>query len=110
VVIAKAGIQVNVPSPARYALHKLVLAERRVAAFQTKSRKDISQAEQLIQVLLRDRPGDLRIALTAALKQPARFQQQMRSGMTRLSDNSRRALTTSLTNRRGSRRRGTGPL
>jgi hypothetical protein len=107
VVVAKAGILVNVPSPARYALHKLVLAERRVAAFQTKSRKDISQAEQLIQVLLRDRPGDLRIAWAAALKQPARFLQQMRTGMTRLSDSSRRTLTTTLTSRRGSGRRGT---
>lgn len=92
VVVAKAGLLVNVPSPARYALHKLVLAERRVAAFQTKTKKDLSQAEQVIQVLLRDRPGDLRTAWAAALKQPSKFVQQMRGGLSRLSEETRSAL------------------
>jgi len=84
VVVAKAGLLVNVPTPARYALHKLVLAEQRIAAFQTKTKNDLSQADQLINVLLRDRPGDLRAAYTAALKQPAKFIQQMRGGLARL--------------------------
>jgi hypothetical protein len=92
VVAAKAGLLVNVPSPARYALHKLVLAERRVAAFQTKTKKDLQQAEQVIRVLLRDRPGDLRSAWLAALKQPGKFMQQMRSGLARLSEETRREL------------------
>ncbi len=60
VVVARSGILVNAPSPARYALHKLVAAQRRPAAFQTKSHKDLDQATQLIQLLARDRPGDLR--------------------------------------------------
>jgi len=92
VVVTKAGILVNVPAPARYALHKLVAAERRVAALQTKSRKDLDQAEQLIAVLLRDRPGDLRRAWSAAAKQPARFMQQMRAGLARLSTETRAGL------------------
>jgi hypothetical protein len=92
VVVAKAGLLVNVPAPARYALHKLVIAERRVAAFQTKSKKDVNQAEQLLRVLLRDRPGDLRTAWTAALAQPRRFMQQLRAGLARLSDETRSAL------------------
>jgi hypothetical protein len=84
-VVAKAGILVNVPAPARYALHKLVTAERRIPAFQTKTKKDIEQAQELIEVLVHDRPGDLRAAWRAAEKQPSKFMQQMRSGMTRLS-------------------------
>lgn len=83
-LVARAGILVNVPAPARYALHKLVTAERRIAAFQTKTKKDIFQAEQLITVLAQDRPGDLRRAWTAAMKQPAKFMMQLRAGMTRL--------------------------
>jgi len=93
VVIAKAGLLVNVPAPARYALHKLVTAERRVAAFQTKTKKDLMQAEQLLQALLRDRPGDLRTAWAAALKQPSKFMQQLRGGLAKLTDETRTALT-----------------
>lgn len=103
VVVAKAGLLVNVPSPARYALHKLVIAERRVAAFQTKAKKDLSQAEQLLQVLLRDRPGDLRVAWTAALEQPRKFMQQLRAGRAKLSAKTRGALTA-LTRNVGTKR------
>lgn len=93
VVVAKAGLLVNVPSPARYALHKLVLAGRRVAAFQTKTRKDLSQAAQLVEVLLADRPADLRAAWTAALKQPRAFGQHLRAGARRLPAAMTKALT-----------------
>jgi hypothetical protein len=92
-VVAKAGLLVNVPAPARYALHKLVTAERRVAAFQTKSKNDLLQAEQLVQVLLRDRPGDLRTAWMAAQKQPAKFMQQLRGGMLKLTETTQIALS-----------------
>jgi len=92
VVVAKAGLLINVPSPARYALHKLVLAERRIPAFQTKLKKDVAQAEQLIAALVRDRPGDLRAAWSAAEKQAGKFIQQLRAGALRLSSETRRAL------------------
>jgi len=84
VVVARGGILVNVPSPARYALHKLVIAERRIPAFHAKTGKDIQQAEQLIQVLADTRPGDIRLALDAALKFPVRFREQMEHGARRL--------------------------
>lgn len=92
VIVARAGILVNVPAPGRYALHKLVTAERRIAALQTKRTKDLQQAEQLITALLRDRPADLRMASRAASKQPAKFAQQMRAGMARLQKETRDAL------------------
>jgi hypothetical protein len=93
VITARAGILVNVPPPARYALHKLVTSERRIAAMHTKTRKDIDQAAQLINVLLRDRLGDLRIAWRAAQKQPAKFRQQLRGGLARLPKDVQTALS-----------------
>lgn len=84
VIVAKAGILVNVPAPARYALHKLVTAQRRAATMQTKTLKDIGQAARLIEVLLKDRPGDLLRAWKAMLKQPARFTEQLRLGSRKL--------------------------
>jgi len=53
------GLLVQVPQPARFALHKLILAGERGAAQATKSDKDLRQAAQLIEALLDERPGDL---------------------------------------------------
>ncbi len=84
VMVARAGILVNVPSPARYALHKLVTAVRRPAAFQAKAIKDIAQAEQLLLVLMEDRPGDIQLALSAAKSMPEKFMTQLYEGMKKL--------------------------
>ena len=65
VVLASAGIVVNVPAPGRFALHKLWLARERSVAEQAKARKDLRQAEQLIEVLEQDRPEELARAFTA---------------------------------------------
>lgn len=89
VVVAKSGILVNLPTPARYAIHKLVTSQRRTAAVQTKALRDIGQADQLISVLVKDRPGDLLLGWEAALEQPKRFMQQLRSGVKRLSRQTR---------------------
>jgi len=85
IIVAKAGILVNVPAPARYALHKLVISQRRTAHLQTKKLKDISQAEQLLKVLLADRPGDLLLAWEATDKQPKKFREQLLGGMRNMS-------------------------
>lgn len=63
---------VNVPSPARFALHKLWISGKRSPAFHAKSVKDRLQAEQLIEVLLEDRPDDLRDAWKALPHDSAR--------------------------------------
>ncbi len=91
-LVARAGILVNVPLPARYALHKLVTSERRASAFQTKTKKDVQQAEQLIEVLVHDRPGDLRAAWKAAVGQPPKFMQQLHAGLKRLSKETRTSI------------------
>jgi hypothetical protein len=56
---------VNVPDPARFALHKLMLSARRPVAEQAKATKDRLQAAELIAVLHQDRSGDLRLAAQA---------------------------------------------
>jgi hypothetical protein len=53
---------VNVPAPARFAFHKLLVATLRPAAFQTKADKDVAQAAQVLELLVEARPGDLRPA------------------------------------------------
>ncbi|MEM9554313.1 MAG: GSU2403 family nucleotidyltransferase fold protein [Acidobacteriota bacterium] len=56
------ALLVNVPQPARFALHKLWTSTRRAVAFQAKATKDQIQAAALIEVLLDDRPSDLEAA------------------------------------------------
>lgn len=61
-IVDGGGVLVNVPDPARYAFHKLLLSRARTVASQMKAEKDLSQAIQLIDVLVEDRPGDLSLA------------------------------------------------
>lgn len=65
VVIAGSGVLVNVPRPGRFALHKLWLSRERDVSQQAKARKDIRQAQQLIEVLTQDRPDELERAWAA---------------------------------------------
>jgi len=53
---------VNVPQPARFALHKLIVSQERSVTSADKKRKDLAQASALVQLLKEDRPGDVRIA------------------------------------------------
>lgn len=94
VIPARAGILVNLPAPARFALHKLVLSQRRPAAMQTKARKDLTQASLLLQVLLEDRPGDVILALEAIL--PGKFTKQLDAGIQQLDAPLRDELTALL--------------
>lgn len=55
------GTYVQVPSPQRYAVHKLIVARRRHAGA-AKSDKDLRQAEALLDVLVRRRPHELKAA------------------------------------------------
>lgn len=59
VSLYRSGVRISVPSPQRYALHKLLVAERRRGNFRGKANKDLAQAEWLITALARDRPYDL---------------------------------------------------
>jgi hypothetical protein len=91
-VPVRQGVLVNIPSPARFALHKLVVSQRRPPAFQTKAKKDVAQAEQVLSALIEDRPGDLLLALDAARDMPPKFIKQMRAGLSQIDEQVRRAV------------------
>lgn len=81
VVPFRRGVLVNVPNPARFAVHKLVVSQRRPVAQQTKVRKDIQQASELLSFLLEDRPGDVWMALEATFAMPEKFKSQLAKGV-----------------------------
>jgi hypothetical protein len=83
VIVGFDGILVNVPDPARFALHKLLISQRRPVSEQTKAAKDLRQARALIELLLLDRPGDLPVAWEALRRGPAAVK-AVRAGMDRL--------------------------
>jgi len=64
-VVNSEGVLVNLPSPARFAFHKLIISRERAAAMQAKAGKDLSQAAALFSLLAEDRPGDLLLAYEA---------------------------------------------
>jgi hypothetical protein len=95
IVLHGPGIAVNVPQPARFAIHKLIIAGRRLtdAAGQAKSRKDIVQAGELIQALLAASQRDvLAYALEEACKRGSAWREGVHSGAARLTPSARDCL------------------
>ena len=91
VVLAGAGIYVNVPAPARYALHKLYVYQQRRATENAKARRDQQQAAFLLDALWEQRPGDLYLAADAVPEEGKRFRSAVEKalnalGETRLKD------------------------
>ena len=84
---------VNVPDPARFALHKLILTGRRPVAEQSKAGKDRQQAMELIEVLQEDRPGDLALAAEALCARPVVWRTRLRAQLEALPDGLREGLT-----------------
>lgn len=62
VVLHGDGILVNVPAPERFALHKLLVSRLRIktSESQAKAAKDLRQAAELLEVLVEQRPYELR--------------------------------------------------
>ena len=80
VALHDAGVLVNVPSPARYAVHKLIVAQRRKEG-QPKIDKDLMQAEALIAALASRRQHDLRDAWREAEARGPKWQKLVRTGL-----------------------------
>lgn len=62
ILLVGGGAPTHLPSPARFALHKLIVSQRRDAIEAAKKRKDLLQAQQLIDLLIEDEPDALRKA------------------------------------------------
>lgn len=61
------GVPVNIPQPARFAVHKLILAQKRDVGTRLKRQKDLSQADALIDALQSHDPYALHDALEDAV-------------------------------------------
>lgn len=80
VVLYDAGVLVNVPTPERYALHKLIVAQRR-RADSAKIDKDIEQAEALLDILTTRRSSTLYDIWREAIARGPKWHQLLTSGL-----------------------------
>jgi len=86
VLLYEHGIMINVPAPGRFAIHKCAISQKRSAALAAKSSKDLSQAEQLFQVLLENRPMDIALAYDAAKAHGPAFTEHFESALDLIDD------------------------
>ncbi len=81
----RSGVLVQIPRPERFAIHKLIVADRRQGGpDQSKSRKDRAQAAFLIRILADDRPDDLREAYEDAQSRGPRWRERLDSTLSRM--------------------------
>ena len=90
VALYGSGILVRVPTPTRYALHKLIVAQQRGPTELSKKQKDLQQAKELLDILIetdenalqdqldeaRDRGRSWKSAVNASLKEIGREARQ----------------------------------
>lgn len=85
--IYRSGVLVQVPRPERYAIHKLIIADRRHnGPDRLKAPKDREQAAFLIAAMAEDRPDDLRRAYSTALEVGPRWREHIANSLTRMPD------------------------
>ena len=77
---------VNVPDPARFALHKLLVSARRQAFEHAKATKDRQQAGEMLAALYEDRRGDLTLATEALNKRAATWRTRLKRELAKLPD------------------------
>lgn len=92
----RSGILVNIPQPARYAIHKLIIATRRHLAASAKAEKDLAQAAALIRVLADGRPDELEDAYREARERGPAWRGALAAGAQRLPPDARTALADSV--------------
>lgn len=84
VILHDAGIYVQVPAPARFAVHKLIVSRRRQEGA-GKRGKDVQQADALLRALTEIRPHDLKKAWDEARARGPRWRQFLDEGLSELS-------------------------
>ncbi len=89
--IYRGGVLVQVPRPERFAIHKLIVSERRRADL--RAHKDRAQAAFLIRALARDRPDELLEAYEEARAQGPKWRARLEAALARMPE-SRAALNS----------------
>ena len=83
--VYRSGILVQVPRPEAYAIHKLIVADRRRdGGDSAKAVKDRAQAAMLIEVLARDRPDELLEAWEEARAEGPRWRERLDRSLARM--------------------------
>lgn len=78
------GVLLRIPRPERFAIHKLIVSNRRKDGPESlKARKDLLQAELLIDILSQDRPADLADACKDAVSRGPRWREHIESSLIR---------------------------
>jgi hypothetical protein len=83
VILHDAGIYVQVPSPARFAVHKLIISRRRPEGL-AKRDKDLQQAEALLEALAEKRSHDLKLAWQEAYERGPTWRQLLAEGLSQI--------------------------
>lgn len=79
------GVLVQIPRPERFAIHKLIVADRRWEGPDSlKAVKDRLQAEFLVNVLATDRPDDLHDSLEEALSRGKRWRERITASVEKM--------------------------
>jgi hypothetical protein len=91
VLLHDAGVYMQVPAPARFAVHKLIVSRRRRDG-DAKRDKDLHQAEALLDVLADKRRGDLMLAWAEANKRGRTWRQLLAEGLEQLTPATRETL------------------
>jgi len=81
VALYRSGVLVQIPRPERYAVHKLIVAQRRTASAAAKARKDLAQAETLIQIFSEDRPHELEKAYDEAVNAGPKWREAIEASL-----------------------------
>lgn len=91
VALYRSGVLVQIPRPERFAIHKLIVADRRQGGpEQLKARKDRAQAEFLVAVLAEDRPDELAEAYEDALSRGPRWRERIDASLKRMPETAER--------------------
>lgn len=87
VALYRSGVLVQIPRPERFAIHKLIVADRRrEGSDRGKSAKDRAQAAFLIEVLAQDRPDELAEAWEDARSRGPRWRQRLDASLARMAE------------------------
>ncbi|WP_425052849.1 nucleotidyltransferase family protein [Psychromarinibacter sp. S121] len=85
VALYRSGILVQIPRPERFAIHKLIVADRRRDGTDSlKARKDRAQAAFLVEALADERPDELAEAYEDALSRGPKWKQRIEASLARM--------------------------
>lgn len=85
IALYRSGVLAQIPRPERFAVHKLIVADRRrTGPDALKSVKDRAQAAFLIEALAEDRPDELREAYEDALQRGPKWTKRITASLSRM--------------------------